>query len=503
MAKRRRMMTDVEIALVKAMIKRGMKNDKIHYYFNRPDRLISSGRIAQIKKNQYGAAISEAPSSALEQFLEEWEAKQHSARAQQPASPVDSTHVREMFREFDGIWKLSIGETDTTECKKSFRVAPEQRFAVVIRSIAGLANNRGGYIFFGIDDDNDCILGLAADDNFANTDPAEINRVIASALDPVPRISTALVEFGDKYLGVLHVEKHEHAPIVALKNIGSEVREGAIYFRYVGETCAIKPGELRQIIARREQQAVAEFANRMNRVATGNDATINLETGEVSGKSGGFVIDRKLLPSIQFIREGDFSEVKGAPALRLIGEVEPVDADERRRAKVIRQNVTADSVIRNFLRGEKVADPMQYIHFQAHTPRRWLPVWYYVKQSGLHVDDVVNDLRKEVATNPISRDAVVQRLLRKTTAFRAPSGKAVHVRNLLVKGQELSPSTTQLDMQFANAVQGLPADYAEPARLLPVLLGSVDRALGTDDKSGSRRSAIYRAACRLDELLYA
>lgn len=47
---KRRTMTDVEVGLVRAMLAKGMKNDQVHFYFNRVDRLISSGRIAQIRK---------------------------------------------------------------------------------------------------------------------------------------------------------------------------------------------------------------------------------------------------------------------------------------------------------------------------------------------------------------------------------------------------------------------------------------------------------------------
>lgn len=55
-----RNLSDDEIAIVKAMLRKGWRNDAIHYYFNRPDRLISSGRIAQIKAGKYGAAVEEA-----------------------------------------------------------------------------------------------------------------------------------------------------------------------------------------------------------------------------------------------------------------------------------------------------------------------------------------------------------------------------------------------------------------------------------------------------------
>src|ERR1700730_18098613 len=59
MAKQRNL-SDAEIAIVKAMLRKGWRNDVIHFYFNKPDRLISSGRITQIKKGKYGASVEEA-----------------------------------------------------------------------------------------------------------------------------------------------------------------------------------------------------------------------------------------------------------------------------------------------------------------------------------------------------------------------------------------------------------------------------------------------------------
>jgi hypothetical protein len=89
-------------------------------------------------------------------------------------------------------------------------------------------------------------------------------------------VTKGLIELGGKQVGVLYVEKHDHGPVIAIKNVGQDVKEGGIYFRYVGETRLIKPGELRQIIAAREQRAVAELSARMNRVAIGKEATIDL-----------------------------------------------------------------------------------------------------------------------------------------------------------------------------------------------------------------------------------
>jgi hypothetical protein len=358
MAKQRNL-SDPEIGIVKAMLRKGWRNDVIHFYFNKPDRLISSGRITQIKKAKYGASVEEAPLEELEAFLAAWEDPE--AKPPPAPSPVDMRILRSMFVRETGTWRLAGGE-NRTECKASFRLQPEERFSKALRAIAGLANNKGGYLLFGITDATFQADGLP-DDIFTKSDISLLNRILVGALDPVPHVTKGLIELGGKQVGVLYIEKHDHGPVIAIKNVGQDVKEGGIYFRYVGETRLIKPGELRQIIGAREQRAIAEFSARMNRVATGREATIDLDSGEVAGTSGKFVIDKALLASIQFVREGEFSETKGAPALRLIGDVEPVSEAERERTRIIRENVTPDAVIRNFLRSEKVAEPMQYIHF--------------------------------------------------------------------------------------------------------------------------------------------
>ncbi|WP_316203627.1 ATP-binding protein [Bradyrhizobium sp. SZCCHNS3051] len=500
MAKQRNL-TDTEIAIVKAMLRKGWRNDVIHFYFNKPDRLISSGRIAQIKKGKYGASVEEALPEELEAFLSAY--KDPGAKKPPAPSPVDLRILRSMFIREAGVWRLAGGETDRTECKAGFRLQPEDRFSKALRAIAGLANNKGGHLLFGVTDATFQADGLS-DDVFAKSDISLLNRVLVGALDPVPHVTKGLIELGGKQVGVLYVEKHDHGPVIAIKNVGQDVKEGGVYFRYVGETRLIKPGELRQIIAAREQRAVAEFSARMNRVAIGKEATIDLDSGEVAGTSGRFLIDKSLLTSIQFVREGEFDEKKGAPALRLIGDVEPVSEVERERTKVIRENVTPDAVVRNFLRTEKVAEPMQYIHFQAHSQRKWFPVWFYIDQTRSTAAEIAEDLRKQVATYPSSRNALVDRLSGKESAFRQSTGKAEALRVKLARGEIKAPADTVEDALFAGAVQAL-STTVKPKDLESIrkmLLVSLDRAQDSNPRSGSRRGAIYRAACRLDELLY-
>ncbi|GGC48929.1 AlbA family DNA-binding domain-containing protein [Chelatococcus reniformis] len=492
-------MTDEEIGLVKAMLARGIKNEQAHFYFNRADRLISSGRITYIKQGKYGASVPEATPAELDTFIVEWERRQLSGTER--VAPDHANAVLALFERGDPHWTLRAGETHRAECKLSFRLSPERLFADAVKTIAAFANHSGGYLLFGVHNATLAAQGLAAE-FFAQADPAEINRLLASALDPVPIITKLTVQVGLATVGVLHVEKHAYAPVMALKMIGDSVKEGHIYYRYVGESRAIKPGELREIIAARERRAVGAFVRQMNMVQAGSAATLNLETGEVAGRTGGFVIDRDLLSNIQFIKEGEFSETRGAPALKLIGEVKPVNAKEEERIKTIRDTVTPDAILRNFLRQERVADPMQYIHAQAHYPRRWMPLWFYVEQTGMTLEEITNDMIKIVANQPSSRDAVVKRLQRGDEAYKIHPGRPTELCKTLQQGGAFDLTTAQDISRFANAVMGLMDGAPNLDTIREALASCIDRSMGPSAAEGGRRSMIFRAACRVDELMH-
>jgi Putative DNA-binding domain len=105
----------------------------------------------------------------------------------------------------------------------------------ILKTIAGLANNKGGHVLFGVKDGTDVVEGMS-NDKFHTLDPSILNSHLLSTLDPVPTIKKVALSIGGKTVGAIYVEKHRDGPVIAVKNVGSDVREGAIYFRYVGET---------------------------------------------------------------------------------------------------------------------------------------------------------------------------------------------------------------------------------------------------------------------------
>jgi hypothetical protein len=209
------------------------------------------------------------------------------------------------------------------------------------------------------------------------------------------------------------------------------------------------------------------------------------------------------LPSIQFIREGEFTAVQEAPTLRLIGNVEPTSELERERVKVIRESVTPDAVLLNFLSGTPVAEPLQYIHAQAHFQRKWLPVWHYVQASNLPVQQLIEELKTRVASHPSSRDALVRRLRRVETAHKVHPGKPQVIRKELIAGRMPELNGASAALHAANAVMSLVERTSEAGKLKELLLSCLAYSKGDDPSSSARRSSVYRAACRLDELLHA
>ncbi len=60
---------DYEIALIKTMIRRKMKNASIQFYFNRPDRPVNNGRISEIKNGDRGAHVKAAYEFEVDEFI--------------------------------------------------------------------------------------------------------------------------------------------------------------------------------------------------------------------------------------------------------------------------------------------------------------------------------------------------------------------------------------------------------------------------------------------------
>lgn len=212
-----RSITDREIALIKAMLTRGSKNKDIQFFFNRPDRPVNTGRISTIRSGSYSNSAQIAPVSdeELEAFL----------RSFDETKEVEATLVeraRALFRKSgDGKWRLVGGEHEGSECKRDF---DSKNIMAIVKAIAALANNKGGYIFFGVSNDGFKVEGIG--DEFSKTDIVRIVEKVKAHLSPTPSIEAKeIIDLGGVSVGFLYITKYPNPPVIVYRD-GDGLNEG-------------------------------------------------------------------------------------------------------------------------------------------------------------------------------------------------------------------------------------------------------------------------------------
>ncbi len=507
--KSRRSISDEEIALIKAMLRRGMDKTIIQSYFTHPDRPVNYGRVTNIEQGTYGPAVVAASDAELDKFLEEWRKKRDVAaeRVAEEAvdlsslSPVNAKRIAALFDQGDDDrFLLRGGETDGIECKQSFH-SPNN--GGLLRAVAAFANTRGGYVLYGVEDSSGTLVGLQ-DDRFRNTDPSLFAQSFRAAMEPCPRFEVGVVSLGSATLGAVYVHAEPDAPVLATVD-RDNFKAGVVYYRYPGESRAIAGADFRRLLAardRRARQEAAELARRV--VEMGSDAALlDLKSGQIEGRAGSLFVSPDLLQKMQFIREGEFVQKDGAAALRVVGDVAVANApaDVLVREKMILQGVTDWDVLDRFLKQERVQSPAAFILHSCHSNKRWLPIFFYASLVGSPIEEIVELVRTEETTHSATRGAVLDRLGGRVSAHTKPSMASSAIIKQVVEGKLPQPSTLADIRKQAVALQGWTDRTFDIAKLLQVLstLRFKVKELSSD---ADRSSEIRKAAAWLDELYF-
>jgi Putative DNA-binding domain len=504
----RRTITDEEIALVKAMPARGMRNRDIQFFFNRPERAMNSGRITDIGTGKYSnaAAIARATDEELNTFLASRSPTVEVPLVVAPAeaetsSPLSEAALRRMFAEgAAGVWRLAAGETDQAECKAGFGL---RHPAPWLRAVAALANSRGGYVFFGVGDKDPAgahpVLGLATNE-FADTDPAEIAKRLRAIFDPTPRFQRAVFEVGGKKVGVMYVDQHPSRPIIATKNEGGgEIKEGDIFFRYSGQSTRIKYADLRAMLDARDAQARADILPMVQRLLALGPARAmiaDLAEGRLMDGKRTIELDEDIIKELNLIKEGEFKERTGAPALRLIGDVKAATP-----AQVKKGLVTRADMQRDFLADTLTADPLDYVRCAVEvTGSEWLPIRYFARAAGLSHTALIEFIDQDPAAIPAQQKLYRERLSSPDRAYADVKGPALDMLRRILAGEMLAPKDAGEARLLASAAQGLPRPLPLAPAPLRTLLARCAELIG---RSADRvaKSSLRKGIARLDEAI--
>lgn len=496
----KRSVTDAEIGLIKAMLSRGMKNRDIQFYFNRPDRPVNSGRITGVRKNSYGGNVSEASQSELDNFLEAFESGQVEVSSGSPlnsgADELRNEALKRFERSSDEKYYLIAGETIDQECKHYFDLSKISR---IIRTIAGFANRAGGFIFFGVKDDTHEAVGLS-DEVFNSTDIAKITQHIKKHLMPTPIVTKFVVPIAGRIVGILHVEKHDFPPVVVCRD-GDKLEEGAILYRYPGETAKIKYGDLMALLNERDRQSQGRLvrkATQISEIGAEDAVIVDLSGRSMSAGGAELSIDESLIDQINFIRQGQFDEKEGSPTLRLIGDIRSVSSEGEVTERFVGRAITADDVLTLFLNQEDVSSPLEYISVSAFVQRQWLPLFYFADRSKGGVPSAINALEKVSAVYKPSKQAAIERLKQEKSAWLRPTGEAKKWLEKLTTGADFKIDQIDDISAFARGIQALPDDYELDLKLYDALAHFFEKS----QDNSALKGHIFRASSRLDEITH-
>ncbi|MCD6317871.1 putative DNA binding domain-containing protein [Candidatus Aerophobetes bacterium] len=242
------------------------------------------------------------------------------------------TYIKKILQNIDARGYLKHRESSTIEFKESFNSKNMPKYS---RTIAALANNKGGYILFGIKDSPKKLIGINKD-RFDNIKQEKISTFLIDHFDPEIKWDIGLVENEGKYFGYIYIYEAEEKPVICKKNAGNnDIHSGEIYFRYRGQSKKIGYSELKKIIdefREKERRMWMSHIERIAKIGPSNVALLDLLKGDIHVKKiegTNLIMDKNLIDElrdkVKFIEEGKFSEIKGEPTLRIIGEIKTAD----------------------------------------------------------------------------------------------------------------------------------------------------------------------------------
>jgi hypothetical protein len=425
------------------------------------------------------------------------------------SSPFTPEVLAEIFKTSPEVPdRLVSRESGRLEFKESYNWNSMPEYA---RTFGGFANAEGGFIVFGVADKPRRLKGLKTP-AFEDEDPGRITEFLNDLLSPAVCWETTTYEISGKKFGLIHVHPATRKPVIATKSV-DKIREGDIFYRYRGRTQRIRYAELRQILDEQRERERKDWLRhflRVGKIGVDNAAVMDVATGLVTGPRGSFLIDESLLSKIKFIREGEFDEVSGAPALRVVGDVKPLKDGFVQPVRTVTRTkpvvIRTPDIFHAFLDREEVAEPAEYIKQLCFEPSSMLPVYCFMRQAGMKRDDVL-ELLKGVRSRGPAKDRLVARLKSGDKALPYPipgpvspsAIKRAGFRERLLAKDPLD-GVPPADLRYAaQAVRSLTGGEIDPDFLLSLLKRWFDSYY--TDREIDLAGDIRKAVCHVDKIL--
>lgn len=237
---------------MKRMSVNGLPRDYIMSFFIRPGRKISSAAPSEVMTKCPSVPI--ASEDDAKSYINRRLREAGEVDRQHGFSPVSAIRVREILELTQGGQSALPGfESHFAEFKVKTPENKEGR-AKIAKSMSAFANNNGGYIFFGIDNDGK-IYGL--DDN-QNVERFwdDLSDVVTRCFAPFFIWERNIVNVNDSRIAVIYIYSADKKPVICSSDFTNELKESSIYFRYNRSSEKVKAADLIRMLEERDRAAV-------------------------------------------------------------------------------------------------------------------------------------------------------------------------------------------------------------------------------------------------------
>ncbi len=247
--------------------------------------------------------------------------------------------IQELLRvKADG--SLYHREAKDLEFKESFNLAGIGEY---LKDFSAFANNQGGYLIFGVTNTPREGKGLhiKSKEQFESIDEERISGFITEYFSPYIDWEIGSYSIENKFFGVIYIYKSTQKPVICKKDHSDVLKNGCIYYRYAGRTQVIGFSELSSIIESRvksNNDLWLEKVKAIGEAGPSNIGILNTQKGILEAGGGALLIDEDLISKIKFIKEGEFSEKKGAKTLKLVGQIKGIEKVEVE--KIVKKRLT-------------------------------------------------------------------------------------------------------------------------------------------------------------------
>jgi hypothetical protein len=500
-AKRPPKLSRQEVAIIKAMLAERFPSQDILAYFSRPGRSINMLRISEIRSGKKWGDVPRSSDQALRAYVDSYDKAIAEGVRVMPAGPLDDETITQLLKlSSTEPPKLSGSENETVEFKETFNWASPEHYA---KAMVAFANNKGGYLLFGVN--NDGVIVGTKRDKFEKVDSGKITQFLNKHFQPAISWDRLVTEIGGVAVAILYTYPAAVRPVLCVADKQDVIKDGDVYYRYGGRNDRIKSGELRHLMEQRERDVGQLWLAKFRRMATiglQNVGILDSVSGEVEGPTGQFLIDKDLLDQVQFVQEGCFTEKEGAPVLKLVGEVVPVDGDRIQPTVTVKEHKAISEVdmLAAFLDQARVPGPHEYIRSTALRQSWWVPLYFFIRQAGIPVSEAVKLIEGVRGGQNNVKEKLVKRLKTGGGCIVASTTKVLPVHKQIIAKGKIDISDREAAGRFLHAVQMLKRDEVDLGFLLPIIRTCFDDFFFGDN--ASLKGHIRKATSHLDWLVY-